>query len=451
MKSFRVLANTNKHKSITVHPSWLNQLSITPSLPLTVRFGISQSRVELQTDPHLKLDEIELSKDIIDHFRLPLAPLYQWHVQDFQLSIGPYIGILVCGEHQLLARRIDSLSSYIKDYSTIQGAILAFSLEGVNIEEHKIKGFMYDPIQQTWKEGTYRYPAALFSIVEVSLTGRWEEFQAVMQHFSAILGNRIYNYPTFNKWEMHQWLSKYPAIKGHLPDTVQYESPMKLYQMLKKHRRVYVKPILGRLGLGIVECSIGPYGVTVRFRNHGGNQQHLLATPDHFRDFANTFFSPTDYLIQQAIPLLTISRRLVDFRLMLVKDEHGTWKNAGLFGRYGAKKSIVSNITAGGHAEWGNTTLKKLLGINQPSVKKWKKKMITLAVKASRAMEAYGVQYGNLGLDIAIDRKRNIWLLEINNQNPDHYIAKFAGKEEMLLKARRANMLYCKRLAGFYE
>jgi hypothetical protein len=77
--------------------------------------------------------------------------------------------------------------------------------------------------------------------------------------------------------------------------------------------------------------------------------------------------------------------------------------------------------------------------------------MSRLAVHASVAREQYGIHCGNLGLDLAIDTRNKLWILEINNQNPDHYIALLAGYENIFLQARLTNMLYCKYLAGFGE
>jgi len=66
-------------------------------------------------------------------------------------------------------------------------------------------------------------------------------------------------------------------------------------------------------------------------------------------------------------------------------------------------------------------------------------------------MEGSGGHYGNLGIDMTIDRLRRIWILEANRRNPDHSIAVDAGNVDMYRRCLLANLLYCKRLSGFIE
>ena len=134
---------------------------------------------------------------------------------------------------------------------------------------------------------------------------------------------------------------------------------------------------------------------------------------------------------------------------MLVKDHHAQWANMGLLCRFGAKNSVVSNISSGGYAQWGKTALMQVLDIDRKKANRWSQKMAELSLLATTEIEKIGVHCGNLGFDLAIDKKNKLWLIEINNQNPDHVIALCAGRGDLFLQARRANMLYARRLAGF--
>ncbi|BAU27862.1 YheC/D-like protein [Aneurinibacillus soli] len=451
MEPYKITVDKQRKQSIAVHPKVTDHLPATPIQQLPLYFGSTNKEVHLSTNDQLDQNEIHISEDILTALRIPLSPLYHIRYDNSQFHLGPFIGILVSSSHEFLRERVHFLDSFIVDYPSIGGAILTFSLEGVNPDDLSIHGFMYNPKNHQWIEGTYSYPSAMFSILEVSLTDKWQEFQYITKHFSTHLQGNIYNYPNFGKWEMHQWLQTTPKVEPYLPETTLYKDPEDLYEMLKNHQHVYVKPTLGRLGQGVVTCSLHHYGVSVRFQDHHGNHRLVLSTPPEFYSFFKKRLSPEEYIIQQSLSLLSTDQRIVDFRLMLVKDQCGKWSNTGLFSRYGAKNSIVSNITAGGYARWGQDTLVDLLDSSYEEAQKWEEQMTGIAVDAAEVMESYGIHAGNLGFDLAIDQNRKLWLLEINNQNPDHYIALAAGQEDALVRARRYNLLYCKYLAGFTE
>jgi len=199
----------------------------------------------------------------------------------------------------------------------------------------------------------------------------------------------------------------------------------------------------------VMEAIYNGRKVIVKARVHDKNYTHVFSSRKKFISYVDKHLPPNTYLIQEAIDLLSINGRIIDFRLMLIKDHIGQWSNMGLLCRYGAKNSIVSNITTGGFAEWGKTALKRILHINGKSASKWTGRMTDLSLQAAREIEKHGIQCGNLGFDLAIDKNKKLWLIEINNQNPDHVIAILAGRTDKFLQARHANMSYARKLAGF--
>jgi hypothetical protein len=70
-----------------------------------------------------------------------------------------------------------------------------------------------------------------------------------------------------------------------------------------------------------------------------------------------------------------------------------------------------------------------------------------ISLKALSVVEEHGYHCGNIGFDIGIDKTGKIWIIEMNNQNPDHYIAVKAKKKGLYYKAKLKNILYAKKLA----
>lgn len=436
--------------SITIHKDTGRMLGLEHLEEINLRFGNQTLKVQLIMSAEIDPEVIRLSRNVIKTLSIPLSPLYELIYKESELIIGPYMGILAAPTEASLQQRLENLTSYLQDYETIGGAVLVFSLEGVRTKKPYIYGYVFNPQQNIWERGMFPYPAAVFSTIEVSMTRKWEQYKAVMKHFHSLLGNRIFNYPNFDKWEMVQWLVRYPGIREHLPETILYTHPDEIVQMLKKYGRVYIKPILGRLGLGVMEATLDRKAVIIRFRKNNTNQKIIFHSFSDLHQFCRRNLQRGNMIVQRAIDILTVRGRILDFRLVLVKELEGEWRNMGIFARYGAKRSVVSNISAGGNAEWGDQTL-ETLGHSKDEWLYWKNRLSSLAYAASKAMEEHVIQCGNFGIDLAIDKQERIWILEINNQNPDHNIALLAGKKEIFLKARRANMLFLKRLAGFFE
>ncbi|GAA4719997.1 YheC/YheD family protein [Brevibacillus fulvus] len=446
---YAVRLDSNSTGRFTIHPSHAIELGIHGQEQVALRFGTKVEHVRLCTNDDVNPFDIWLSKDTCSFLRLPRFPAYELRWQEPELIIGPYMGILAATTHRQLYQRVRKLHSFVSKYKQIGGAVLVFSLEGVNRQHQTIRGFLYHPYQKRWVEGVYGYPSAMFSILEASMTKDWEKFTEIVNHLHQELGDRLFNFPVFDKWEMHSWLSKYPQIAKHLPMTILYQHPQQIYDALLRYNRVYIKPILGRLGMGVLKAEWENGGVRVKLRNRQRNRKFFLRNYEEFVTFFRDRLTVGQYIIQNAVRLTVRDGRIIDFRLILVKDQAGEWQNAGLFGRYGAKQSIVSNITAGGFAENGVKTLRKTLRLSNDEANDCLQSMTDLAIDAAKAMEDYGIHCGNLGLDLALDRSDKLWILEINNQNPDHYIALLAGDKATYHQARLYNMQYCKRLAGF--
>lgn len=122
-----------------------------------------------------------------------------------------------------------------------------------------------------------------------------------------------------------------------------------------------------------------------------------------------------------------------------------------MIARTGNINSIVSNISRGGLAEKGEIILKKHLNMTDKEAFIRRNIMSNLSIAIAKSIEECGINCGNLGIDLGIDKKGKIWLIEVNNKDPNHTIAIDAEDRQMFYKIKMKNMLYCKYLDGFRE
>ncbi|UUZ86892.1 YheC/YheD family protein [Paenibacillus sp. P26] len=120
--------------------------------------------------------------------------------------------------------------------------------------------------------------------------------------------------------------------------------------LLKKHGCIYLKPVNGYQGRGIIEVRrISRNQVRVKSDKFSGNRSPLqIYTAKQFESFANVLLKKNKYLVQRGLEPLKMGDRKIDFRVVVHRGERGTWHSAGIRPKLGKAGSMVTNSHAGG-------------------------------------------------------------------------------------------------------
>lgn len=439
---YKIVPDLQAQNSLTIHPNTAKYHKLAFSKKWFIRFGIQAVEINLKQSSMILENEVKLPIGIIESLRIPLSGRYEIRQDGNELLIGPYIGLLTTSKKSSLDESVQFLSNYFYEYENLGGAIAAFSLEGMDPHEYTIEGYMYNPETKGWDKGVYSYPAAVFKTI--FLNKKWRN------HFQTIFGNRLFNSYVFNKWEMYKWLSQISLLKPHLSETILYKKREDLEFLLDIHQQIYVKPIQGSMGERIFKVTkmVGT-SLKLEYQQGGLPYEKEFSNLFDLDDFFKSEFNGKKYLLQRAIDLISIEGKKIDFRIIMVKDQAGIWNDLCMVAKYGQKKSIVTNILAGGTAEIGEITLKKIFGLSSEEVNTWRKEISNITYEAVQRIEQCGVHCGNLGIDIAIDNERQMWIIEINNLNPSPLFALDINDRTLFYKIKSMNLLYAKKLAGF--
>lgn len=437
-----VLPDHRYKNRLTLNRDVLQRMGCAQMTITFIRFGHDCCEVELDGSTEIEEDEMLLSHQIISQLNLPLEPVYELKFNQYELILGPFIGILVSRKKEFLDESVSVLSNYLYDYEQIGGAIIAFAAESIDMQERKIDGYLYNPKHQKWEPGQYDYPSAIFKRAGFSKTLR--------EHFHAILGDKIFNSYMFNKWEMHDWLSSFSEIRPFLPETILYKSDKDVIWFLDQFGQAFIKPIYGSQGMGIIHAEqVEQRRYVFRFKEAGQSQTLYFTSVREVRQFIRERLKPSSFIIQQALSLLKETDKVIDFRMLLVKNAEGEWEDFGLITRIGKSGHFVSNISDGGLAEKGEETFRRVLGYSEAEAFQLRHHISKLAIDAAQCLEQCGIHLGNLGFDLSLDQDKRLWIIEINNKDPNHTIAIDAHDRQMFYRVKRANMMYAKKLAGF--
>lgn len=310
--------------------------------------------------------------------------------------------------------------------------VILFTPEDVHAAGKRIHALTYDPSSGTFAREWVPFPEIIFDRCRYQPNERFKR----LRKFRADYPNLTYlNRPLANKWIIHQNLSKNSAILPHLPASKLVDSFSDVTEFARKYALVYLKPINGTGGRGIMQIRREADGM-YRIQGRERSRRIIPARKVSAKSLAQLYRQwemKGKYLAQQGINITLNNGRVHDYRLLIQKTGSGEWEVTGCAGRVGAARSVTSNLHGGGMA----VPMEKLLRHYFPSsdkIQSIKKTVYNLGFEIVHELER---QYGKLcemALDIAIDRSGRVWLIEINPK-PSREVFKRIGEKNTYAKA----------------
>ncbi|MFF2019616.1 YheC/YheD family protein [Paenibacillus sp. NPDC058177] len=221
-----------------------------------------------------------------------------------------------------------------------------------------------------------------------------------------------------SKWIKTKVLLQSPEISPLIPDTQRF-TKASLRSMLHKYGMVYVKPINGTYGKGVmrVEVKRGSTGSTYQYQS--GTTIRTFGAFDAFHLSLKKATGGRGYLIQKGIELLKHKGLRFDLRVMVQLSPKGKWETTGLIGRVAQKGKIVTNYHSGGKP----TAIETLLAPHLDKAQQGAviKKLEKLGRDTGRFYHKKYPGFKQVGVDVGLDRNMKPWIIEVNT-NPDPYI-----------------------------
>ncbi|MDF2923027.1 MAG: YheC/YheD family protein [Paenibacillaceae bacterium] len=289
--------------------------------------------------------------------------------------------------------------------------VFVFTPEDVEESSKQIRAWVFDKNEGRWGRKLSPFPDIIYDRCRFQRNYRFR----LLRKFRSDYPQLIYmSRPLLHKWGIHQLLSKNRQIRPYLPETLAYHSASELLRMLERHSLVYVKPIDGTGGRGILRIERwGNRGYRVQGRERSRKIiAPFIATRDQLGIRLSKWKLVPRYLMQQGIRIALRDGRVHDFRLLIQKNGSGQWEVTGSAGRVGGKHSVTSNLHGGGSA----VPTKRLLRtrFSEGKIGDIEADMERLAHLVVTYLERQFGSLCELALDIAVDENGRIWLLEIN-------------------------------------
>lgn len=312
-RAVTIEVNRGHRCEVALHPERVAALGLSGQKFTCVRFGNLRYYAQIRVSSQIGRDQLGITAKLMRELLLPEYPVYELRVKENELWIGPFIGLLLSAAgRKLTTGRLKRLLVCVEQYPLIRGAVVVFALDGVDRPAGSIEGYCFDPSAKGWRRAILPYPASIYRTI--GLGSKWKN------HFLSVLGNALFNFRYFNKWEMYQWFVGDPALNSYLPYTQLYDSPQAILAQLNRFSQVFVKPVLGLRGHGVVRVSAGDdQTFTFEYRQNNTNHTVVFKDWEQAGQYSAMHFGNGKYLIQQPVQLLEYQGRRIDFRCVVQK------------------------------------------------------------------------------------------------------------------------------------
>ncbi|TXK72246.1 YheC/YheD family protein [Paenibacillus sp. N3.4] len=387
---------------------------------LTLRFGSAKQDVKVVSasiSNSLRLNSALASK-IGLHNGAQLCLHYRQHTST--LSIGPLIGVMISRVYENSADRpFGAITAFCREMAeacNMFGALVCFfPPEEMRASASSVSAYSFS--NGSWSKKTFPIPNVIYN----RLTSRKYENLTNVQHFmkdvKSRFGTDIFNEKYLNKTEVFEALHKDSNLHGYLPESYLFKNYQMLKSMASRHQVLFLKPITGSLGKGIIRIrKESGEAYTCHFTNlSGARKQSFSSLTGVFQALAGKLKTQR-YQLQQGLDLITSDSRPVDFRSLVQKGAQGQWSITSIVGRIAGTQHFVSNLARGGSLTTAGGALAKssLAASTRVSVLGRLRKA---SLDIARGIEAQiPNHFGELGIDLAVDNSGKVWLLEVNSK-----------------------------------
>lgn len=402
--------------------------------------GKRQVSVKIVLKKDLNENELMISQDVMEELLLPTDVKYQVKVDKDCIKVGPVIGLLMTKNAEGLTKgALKELLNYCLIYPQINGLIIAFSLDDIDFEGQKVKGYYYNPSLKAndggWKEGVFPFPDSIFQRMYIP-----EDMRHKLKENT---NNCIFNSNYFNKWDFYSMISKFETFCPYIPETHTMSSIDDVDPLLSIHGAVYLKPAAGTLSRGIykVTTSKGLYDIK--------DKQGQLVLQSSSREEAGEFIKGLArrhrYLVQQSLSPIKFEDRHLDFRVIMQKDHTMIWKCTAIIAFVGGQGDICTNW---GYTQSFEDLMAEKFNLSQQEIYRKKQEVIAACSSVCKILDMTGDNYGDLGLDVLIDESKKVWILEANKKHY-HQVALWNDDSQTYYDIKANIMKYAAALKGF--
>lgn len=336
-------------------------------------------------------------------------------------SDKPVLAILTIDDDELQFRgNRQNFADLIQTGTEMGIPTYVVTVKDLQLDSRSMIGYTYKQQESRWVRTRFPRPTIIYNRIPLRED---EQLPHVKRKLAAIAKQadiQMFNRRFFNKWLLFRWLSRNPKTRRFIPHTVKLNGIATLARQLKRHRLLYLKPVRGKAGVGIMTVRMQP-GKSLPFKLQvqvdRGSKSYRFASLERMWERIESCSEAIGetYIAQRGIPLLMVNDRPFDLRVLVQKNQAGKWELTGIGARVAGVSSITTHVPRGGNIDDPAKLFNKIFG--QPTAAKVMNKVMQASLLLARQIERKsGALLGEMSLDLGVDRDGQIWFLEANSK-----------------------------------
>lgn len=426
MSNTRVHLRTHPHlhfaneKTVMLSESVIRRWKIPTSQSVVLRFGSAKHAVRVIPISSSK-NELRIGSSLA--YQLGLAPQgaslrLAYRPASRTLRIGPLVGVMLPRIMNVPGRRFGIITPFCRELTEAcrsEGAfVYFFTPNDIRSTSEKVEGWTLTG--QEYKS-SFPIPDVIYNRLPSRRLDGIPELQSFLNRVKSVYGTRVFNEKYLDKTEVFGALRGYKPAVRYLPESHAYTGTAQLRKMCLRYRSVFLKPITGSLGKGIIRITRKPSGgYTVDTSSVGTTAKQSYASLDALIRALSGKLRVNRYQVQRGLELIRVGNRPVDFRALVQKDRSGKWNVTSVVARIAGNNRFVSNVAQGGTlGPVRKTVARSNLAVGRAGVLDRLKRAATAIAQGIDAR--IPAHFGELGVDLAVDRASGrVWLLEVNSK-----------------------------------
>jgi hypothetical protein len=355
------------------------------------------------------------------------------------IVLGPIVGILTVRRQETGTFRGNKAN--FRDIARM-GRRLGLTV-AVFVAEDLHDDWMYGYVyqgqkRQGWKRMLLPLPTVVYNRVPDRQAERQPEVVRAKRRLKE-LNIPFFNEVFLNKRQLNDWISASTQTAEFLPKTTVLKNQEQIMRWMRRMSLLYVKPIEGKAGNGIIQVRREGLGWRVTAQQNGKRVRQSFATRMEAAAAVWKMVAGRGYLLQEGVTLATFDGRQFDLRLLVQKNRYGRWTVTGMGARVADSDGITTHVPNGGEIAKAGVALRIAFGADRaPEIEQ---RVREAAVLIAHTIERKMPRLGELSMDMGVDTEGHLWFFEAN--------AKPMKFDEPFIRAKSLFRLlhYCSYLA----
>lgn len=312
----------------------------------------------------------------------------------------------------------------------------------IHPKDELVHGEKFDTAANQWKEEKFPLPSFIYDRCYYKHDSVSKRAKPIVQWLKRSPLTTFLGHGLPSKSEVYETLSEHPVLSPYIPKTEKAESSLHILQTLLKEKTILLKPDNGSQGKGIMVLSF--YNRSLKVQSQTGQDLSELSFQDEdsFHKWMTKRMKRGLLLIQPFLNIHNYEGKPFDIRVLLQKEAQGSWIEAGRGIRQAQSGQILTNVSHGADITSFDEGLSGFSPLQKRFIHDELNSIISLI---PTALEKVFSPLFELGIDICIDRRGAIWVLDMNSKPGRKIVLSTSPEEEERLYRRP--LAYCRYLS----